>query len=208
MVYQMDRRVVKTRQILQDALLSLLREMPIEQVEIQAITERANTARVTFYRHYGTKEELLLDALENFYEEMKAEIPPISFKGVLDLEQPPPILPLFRFLERDRELNKKLFTGSASALIQQRVRHYIVEQVVLVFSKTPGFADHPVGLIGNHLASNIIGYVMWWLAEDLPYSAEYMARLTHQMAWLGAQSLIEGNERLTVAIYDPGRHAG
>lgn len=193
----MDKRVVKTKQILQQALLTLLREKSLENIEIQAITERANTARVTFYRHYGTKEELLLDALEGFYEELKTELGAPSVERVLNFEQSPPEIAFFKFLERDRPLNKRLLTGSTSAIIQERVRQYIVEQVMLTFSKTPGYAEVPLVLLANHMASIVIGNSMWWLAEDLPYSAEYMARITHQLAWAGAQTLLKTPEALT-----------
>src|SRR3954469_23393258 len=119
----MDRRTIKTRQMLQDALLALMHEQPFEDIEIQAITDRADTARVTFYRHYGTKEELLADVIETIYQEMQAVIQAVSVERLLDFRQPPPNLILFDFLERDRALYKKLFTGSVSAFIQQRLRH-------------------------------------------------------------------------------------
>src|SRR5437868_5100011 len=110
----MDRRTIKTKQTLQDALLSLLREQPFEDIEIQAITDRADTARVTFYRHYGKKEELLADVLETIYQEMQAVMQVVSVEQLMDLRQPPPSLILFEYLERDRTLFKKLFTGSTS----------------------------------------------------------------------------------------------
>ncbi|MBX3083479.1 MAG: TetR/AcrR family transcriptional regulator [Anaerolineae bacterium] len=186
----MDRRIIKTRHMLQAALLALLRELPFEDIEIQTITERANTARVTFYRHYGKKEELLADTLENIYQELQSELTHISVDSLFDLELTPPIQIVFRFVDRDRLLYKNLLMGTMSAFIQQRVRHYLVQQVIITFSQTPRYADLPIILIANNLASQAIGNIMWWLSEDLPYSAEYMARITHVMAFFGALSLM------------------
>src|SRR5688572_19983657 len=100
----MDRRILRTRRSLQEALIALLREKPLEDIEIQAITERANTARVTFYRHYGTKEELLLDVIESIYQEIQTRLPAGSVEHVLDFRLPPPGQVLFEFLEADRAL--------------------------------------------------------------------------------------------------------
>ena len=194
----MDRRTVKTRQMLQDALFDLLHEKPFEAIDIQEITDRADTARVTFYRHYGTKEELLLDVIETIYQGMQAALQAVSVESLMDFRQTPPNQILFDFLESDRALYKKLFTGSISAFIQQRLRHYIVQQVVLTFSTAPRYADLPIALIANHIASCVIGNVMWWLSEDVPYSANYMARLTHWLSMLGVMTYIGRADELTL----------
>lgn len=192
----MDKRVQKTRKNLQNALLELLREKSLEAIEIQEITEQANTARVTFYRHYGTKEELLLDTMEHIYLDFREHIPfPSRPEDVLGPEQPPPILALFEFLGEDRELYKKLFTGSVSVLIQQRLRHYIVEQLIKAFSSSPQYGNLPLFLIANHIASVNIGNIIWWLADDLPYSPEYMAKITHRLSLVGVMGFVkESNE--------------
>jgi len=193
----MDRRIIKTKRSLQDALLGLLREQPFEQIEIQAITDRANTARVTFYRHYGTKEELLLDVLEQIYRQMQKEFCYDSIEQILEFNQTPPIQRLFIFLEQDRLLYKKLLMGTASALIQRRVRQYIVQQIVSKFTAAPRYAEMPIVLIANQIASTVLGNIMWWLGDDLEYSGEYMARITHQMSWSGAMTLAGRSEDIT-----------
>ena len=175
----MDKRIIRSKQMLQDALLALLREEDFESIEIQAITDKADTARVTFYRHYGKKEELLLDVLENIYQGLQVHLVDISIAQVLDYRNLPPSFFLFSFLASDRALHKKLLTGSTSALIQRRIRHYIVAQVLRAFSKGGEFSDLPAALFANQMASTILGNIMWWLAEDLPYSPEYMAQLSH-----------------------------
>jgi len=201
----MDRRALKTRQLLQDALLALLHEHPFENIEIQAITDKADTARVTFYRHYGTKEELLADVIETVYQQMESVMQAVSVERLMDFRQPPPNLILFDFLERDRALYKKLFMGSISAFIQQRVRHYVVQQVMMTFSSAPKYADLPIGLIANHTASCLIGNIMWWLSEDVPYSGLYMARITHWTAMMGIMTLIGRADELTLPPPDAWR---
>ncbi len=204
----MDRRIIKTRQMLQDALLALLREQAFEDIEIQAITDRADTARVTFYRHYGTKEELLADVIETVYQDMEQVMQAVSVERLMDFRQPPPNLILFDFLERDRSLYKKLFTGSISAFIQQRLRHYVVQQVMMTFSAAPKYADLPLGLIANHVASCLIGNIMWWLSEDVPYSGAYMACITHWTSMIGVMTLIGRGDELTMPPPDAWRVPG
>lgn len=201
----MDRRTVKTRQMLQDALLALLHEKAFETIEIQEITDRADTARVTFYRHYSTKEELLLDVIETVYQEIHTAVQACTVEQLMDLRETPPSQILFDFLEQDRALYKKLFTGSIGAFIQQRLRYYVVQQVVLTFSTAPQYANLPIGLIANHIASCLVGNVMWWLSEDVPYSAAHIARITHWLSMMGVMTFIGRADELTMPPPDAWR---
>lgn len=186
----MDRRIAKTRKALQQALADLLRDKPLEKIDVQEITELANTARVTFYRHYGTKEELLLDMIEQIYKSMEAQVTDISIEQIFDFRLPPPSLMLFQFLAQDRAFYKKLFTGTVSGLVQQRLRQYIVHQITTRFSQSPRHANLPLFLISNYVASATIGNLMWWLADDLPYTPEHISNLTHRISVMGVMNLV------------------
>ena len=199
----MDRRIERTRHHLQEALLSLIREMPFEEIEIQAITDRANTARVTFYRHYATKTELLLDCLAAIYDQIMCIMTPYELDVVLDLNQSPPCLTLFEFLDQDRELYRRLAMGSVGAMVQQRVREYIVEENLSMFGRSARYADLPIGLMANHIASCIVGNVVWWLTDGTGYAAAYIARMTHAMALTGALTIVGRQEDIVMPRVPP-----
>jgi AcrR family transcriptional regulator len=53
-----DRRVARTRAMLQDALVSLILKKGYEAVTIKDICDAANVGRSTFYAHYASKDDL------------------------------------------------------------------------------------------------------------------------------------------------------
>ena len=55
-----DRRVLRTQQLLQTALISLIQEKGFEALSVQDIIDRANVGRATFYAHFDNKEDLLV----------------------------------------------------------------------------------------------------------------------------------------------------
>ena len=65
---KVDRRVRKTRQAFRKALLELLEEKPFEKISVTDLTNRADIARITFYKHYKSKEGLLLSIIKGFFE--------------------------------------------------------------------------------------------------------------------------------------------
>lgn len=55
----MDRRPLKTKTAIYQAFIALLRQEPYDSVTVQAICQRANVGRSTFYAHFDSKEMLL-----------------------------------------------------------------------------------------------------------------------------------------------------
>lgn len=67
-----DKRIVKTQESLKKALVTLLIDIPFSAITIQDICSEAKVTRVTFYKHYNTKESLLLvyvsDCLKDIFK--------------------------------------------------------------------------------------------------------------------------------------------
>lgn len=60
----MDRRIIKTKKAIRTAFSTLIKEKPIEQITITELTERADIDRRTFYFHYNTIMDIVLE-IEN-----------------------------------------------------------------------------------------------------------------------------------------------
>jgi AcrR family transcriptional regulator len=74
-----DRRVARTRQMLQQAFHEIARERGFAATSVQEIAERANVNRGTFYAHYADK-YALYDAIvrEEFRDLLERTLPPAS----------------------------------------------------------------------------------------------------------------------------------
>ncbi len=59
-----DRRVVRTRTALYDALVTLIRRRHYDAISVQDVLDEANVGRSTFYAHFKSKDELLERSLE------------------------------------------------------------------------------------------------------------------------------------------------
>jgi AcrR family transcriptional regulator len=71
-----DPRVKRTRRMLQDAFIELVREKGFESVTIQDLSERSTVNRATFYAHYGNKFDLAEDLLaQRFKERLRESVP-------------------------------------------------------------------------------------------------------------------------------------
>ena len=55
-----DRRIQRTDELLQKALIELTSERDYDTITIQDIIDHANVGRTTFYKHYNSKDELFM----------------------------------------------------------------------------------------------------------------------------------------------------
>jgi AcrR family transcriptional regulator len=59
-----DRRVVRTRTALADALVALIRRKDYDRITVEDILAEANVGRATFYAHFTSKDDLLRRSLD------------------------------------------------------------------------------------------------------------------------------------------------
>src|SRR6266508_3725478 len=93
---KVDRRTQRTRQLLSNALVTLMLEKPYSAITVQDIVDRANVGRSTFYVHYKDKDDLLPSELGRLVEELGQTIERVQMKSNLLL----PSLELFRHIQQ------------------------------------------------------------------------------------------------------------
>lgn len=73
---KVDPRIKRTRQLLQQALMDLMREKSFQAITVQDIAERATVNRVTFYAHFEDKYALLEYTMrEMFKQRLRSQLP-------------------------------------------------------------------------------------------------------------------------------------
>ncbi|MBZ0299704.1 MAG: TetR/AcrR family transcriptional regulator, partial [Anaerolineae bacterium] len=138
---KLDRRVVRTRQLLRDALMELILEKGYDAVTVQDITDRANLGRATFYLHYkGGKEELLLSNLEEIYDDLVARLKPLKREGLRSGPHRPSQV-AFEHAAEHRDLYLVLLRSQAAATLAQRIRNYLAgviqQELEVLTSESP-----------------------------------------------------------------------
>lgn len=61
------------KEFILSALLKLLKEKPLSAISISELCSRAGVSRMTFYRNYASKEEIIFKHFEEIFEKYKSE---------------------------------------------------------------------------------------------------------------------------------------
>lgn len=110
----MDIRIKRTKKMLEDALLELMKEKPVEKITPTELCRKATVNRNTFYTHYSSVTQLyegienkLIDSVDESLNESNSTIEAITI--------------ICRMLKSHKELTNMLFSKHFSSKIMKRV---------------------------------------------------------------------------------------
>ncbi|HEY2981866.1 MAG TPA: TetR/AcrR family transcriptional regulator [Anaerolineales bacterium] len=179
-----DRRVQRTRELLQKALIELISEIGYDGVTIQDIVDRANVGRTTFYLHYTNKDELFMSCHEAIASEFRiGPLHPLSREDLLSPEAPPGMTSAYRHLEKARALLYSIFQGKDGLLILRRIRDWSAREIEASLHSAFAEADSsiPFDVLANYLAGAQLALVQWWLEKRQPHTLEKLAQTFHRL---------------------------
>lgn len=174
-----DRRVKRTKRLLSEALFALIEEKGYDHVTIRDLTERADIAYATFFRHYKSKDEVLLERVGEALEELQglaAELQGNYFIHVGRL--------LYEHMQANGEFYRQLFeSASISRLLRLRLAEGFVEAIqrrraAASLTEAPPI---PIEIVAHHIAAAKLALMEWWVTHRQPYSPQRMAEIYDQL---------------------------
>jgi AcrR family transcriptional regulator len=164
---KVDRRVQRTRQLLHEALLSLIREKGFEALSVQDIIDRANVGRATFYAHFDNKEDLLLSGLEGLRSSLRElQRQALARGGAADERVFAFSRELFAHAHEHRDVLRAMAGDRGAALVRQVFHRMLVELVrddVRAIVPRSGAGSLPADAVVQFAAGGLFGLLMWWL---------------------------------------------
>ena len=179
-----DRRVQRTRELLQKALIELISERGYDPLTIQDIVDRANIGRTTFYLHFNSKEDLFISCHEAIVSQFQfGPLWPLSREELLSPEPTEGMISAYRHLHEARRLLFPIFQGKDSALILRRIRDFSAQEIEANFRGVFEEANStmPFNLLAYTLAGAQIAMIHWWLEKHQPYPPEELALAFHRL---------------------------
>ena len=74
----------RSKKWISDALTELMRKKPFDEITVKDITDKAGVARLTFYRHFETKEEVLNYRFQALFSEYLSTLENTEAKNLLE----------------------------------------------------------------------------------------------------------------------------
>jgi AcrR family transcriptional regulator len=188
-----DRRVRRTRELLWRALLSLIQEQGYDRITVQDIIDRADIGRSTFYAHYRDKDDLLLAGFEDIRSALAAEREAAGQAAGATSEFLQPLRVVFRHVEGHRHLWQPLARKGGAEVVTRIMRDSVTDLVrEHLRSQFPGLGrNQPQAEAAvQFVASACTGLLIWWLDNDIPYSAEELYAIFRRLTTQGVRRFL------------------
>jgi AcrR family transcriptional regulator len=171
-----DRRVLRTRGLLHEALFRLIREREYHRISVGLILERANVGRSTFYTHFRDKEALFASAVQEMLESVR---PAKETTTTQPTERVVGFaLPLFEHIEQHRNVGGARMGQRGRAALHEHVRRILARWVAGELhpdtrSHGNSTARLPSDLLAQYVASTFVLVLDWWVDRKcVPASKE------------------------------------
>jgi len=188
-----DRRILRTRQLLRDALLALIAEKGYQEITVQDVTDRANVARTTFYLHYKDIDDLLFSSMADMYQELFDEwdARPSALLDPNDNSQH--YAGDFEHVAHYASFYRVMMSENGSMKFMVRVQQYLTVAMEQTLQRClpPGHEPSiPLSMLAAMLAGVEIGVMMWWIQSDMPYTPEAMSLLCDRFSRPGVLAVL------------------
>lgn len=171
---RIDRRVIRTRQALQTAMIDLIREKKdYTTLTISDITRRSDMRRATFYDHYSSIEELFKATIYNtctdIIDILTLDTKPDTYTTVQAEEV---LIQLFSYLSEHRTIihfiNGEYGVPDSIPEILNVLSDFYLDQQIDIHAGKDMYAYYVSGLI--------VGLILYRLHEGKNHSPQYLAR--------------------------------
>ncbi|MBB4934772.1 AcrR family transcriptional regulator [Lipingzhangella halophila] len=183
-----DRRVRRTRRAIREALVELCAEQRFGSLTVEDILRRADVARATFYAHYRTKEDVLVDIVHSLTEDRAAWMAgyeaqhPDGFTGH-------PLRSIFAHAENNAAVYRVILQGAGDGRPLREFYERTSEEAEALFRARAQQSGHtpriPVELVARAWAGELIGTLVWWLQGTTGYTADQVATMLSDLSVQG-----------------------
>lgn len=179
---KVDLRIQRTRRALREAFLALIAEKGFDAIIVQEIADRAMINRVTFYKHYRDKYDLLEQTMQELLSELSPSVETLlqrpADQAVFDA--------LVRWLEhvaRYASFYRTMLGKAGHIVFATQLLGYLEAIVVEVQRQQQEHRPSTLQSSINRrfIASGFLGITTWWLEQKQPASVHDVATQLHAL---------------------------
>lgn len=146
-----------------DALLSLLEDNSINDISVSGLCEYAGVGRVSFYRNFESKEDILTMHIKELFSEWKDEYEKGSDKSLSKL-----VSLIFMHLEKHKDFY---------SLLSKRHLIYLIKDVILDICGPKADHSQIEAYTTAFVAYSLYGWIEVWFQRGMQDSAEEIVSL-------------------------------
>lgn len=188
-----DRRARRSRKLLKQGLLELLREKGFSRISVRDITERMDLNRSTFYLHYADTTDLMRSLEKEILSEIQQLVDAHMQETVEGNSLRPVFEPLLDYVVANRETCAALFEAGSGSEFLPGLRGVVYQNgLQLIRARYHPINEEQLAYLFNFAAFGLIGLLKAWFDREMELPKEDLIRQADVMV-TGAVSALLGS---------------
>lgn len=184
-----DRRSLRTKKMIRNALSELIEEKGFNDISITDIAARADINRGTFYLHYNDKYDLLKKIEDEIIQEIICNCKTMSNLSVQDVDSASKAMPfmieLFEYLKDNAVFMKSILGCNGDPIFARKLKEIIGSCMFKGNSVLTENMLVPESYFIAYVLSAHLGVIQQWLESGMEKSPDEMALILSKMFLLG-----------------------
>jgi AcrR family transcriptional regulator len=176
-------------------------EQGYEEITIQAIIDRANVGRSTFYAHYLDKHQLLRDNLSQLGAMLaRHQQAAAATRGSLGQGRFAFSLAMFDHAAGHAQLYRAVVGKPSGAIVQREIQQILSDLAraeLRAVLPQQGAMPLPLEVVVQYVVSAFMGLLIWWLDAKLPCATSEIDAMFQRLTMPGVSALLAAPARHT-----------
>ncbi len=188
-----DRRAKRSRRLLKEGLLELMKEKCFKDISARDITERADLNRGTFYLHYpdtqtllGSIEDDIIAEAQELADSHKGKLLAADFRERPSLR--PILLPILVFIEEKHETISLLLRNSNANSFLDKLRNLIYRNSVDYARVRYRIPDAQLDYFLGYVSFGIMGMLREWTGRGMTLPKEQLIAYMDELVEKSSQA--------------------
>lgn len=176
---KLDRRVRKTRALLLQSLIQLMKKKDIKDISVKELTDLADINRGTFYLHYSDIYDMLKKTEDELFEEFNKILDRSLTLQTQTGSSAAMLFDIFTFLEKHRDMAQAMIGPHGDLAFVNRLKELV--SIRLQYLLEQNHSSLNCEYYRAFIVSGCIGVIETWLSSQTPDTAGNMAKLCKDM---------------------------
>lgn len=186
---KIDRRIVKTKRAICNALIELLSIKNLEEITITDIANKADVNRKTIYNYYMGIHEILGEIEDNLIQNLDYVLKDIDLRQ--GLNDPSKIFgPITEVLSSNLDFYGRLLNINLNSKFVFKLVSYLQERVKNLFIQQKVFPLNKIEMITNYVVTSLISSYQYWFNSGRVESIEEYSKDVHNLVYHGVLSFV------------------
>lgn len=195
----LDRRIIRTRRMIRDALTELMEEKGFEGITVSDLTAKADINRGTFYLHYHDKFDLLQQSEDEIVKDLEKIVEPIERLSPDEAwiyhqqnEPFPFLLKLFEYMLENSSFMRVMLGPKGDPSFQVKLKELIKKNLLKNLEKKLKKDDMivPAEYLVAYVSSAHLGVLQHWLESGMAKPPREVSLVLSRITLLGPGNIL------------------